>query len=130
MAGLRHGWAMNDFMFCNFDAPRGTALRDMTDEHDPLNSPATPYMVQRWIREMYVLERVEDCASGVPCGPLMDVAEAASTTRYGHRHWASNVVRSSDVKAWPMTLRKKVSNWGSISEMPDRYSQETEDFRQ
>ena len=128
MAGLRHGWAMNDFMFCNFDAPRGTALRDMTDEHDPLHSPATPYMVQRWIRELYVLERVEDCASGVPCGPLMDVAEAASTTRYGHRHWASNVVRSSDVKAWPMTLRKKVSNWGSISEMPDRYSQETEDL--
>jgi hypothetical protein len=128
MAGLRQGWAMNDFMFCNFDAPRGTALGDMTDEHGPLQSPATPYMVQKWIRELYVLDRVEDSASGVPCGPLMEVAEAASTTRYGHRHWASNVVRSSDVKAWPMTVRKKVSNWGSISEMPDRYSQETEDL--
>ena len=128
MTGLRLGWAQNDFMFCNFDAPRGTALGDMTDEHGPLQSPATPYMVQKWIRELYTLERRGDVASGVPCGPLMDVGAAASTTRYGHRHWASNVVRSSDVKAWPMTLRKKVSNWGSVSEMPDRYSQETADL--
>ena len=58
----------------------------------------------------------------------MDAETAASTTRYGHRHFASNLVRTSDASLWPKEVKRQVSHWGSISEMPDRYSQETADL--
>ena len=124
---LTAGWKKNDFMFCNFDAKRGAALRDMPD--DPgiaLDKPASPHMVQKWIRELFSMPRVGK--SGRPIPPLMSPEDAQLTTRYGNRHLASNVVRCGDASLWPPEVKRKVSGWGSISEMPDRYSQETADL--
>ena len=88
-------------------------------------------MVQVWIRELFSLERVSVDAGSKPSGgpgALMSPEDAALTTRYGNRHFASNVVRCADSSLWPAEVRRKVSGWGSISEMPDRYSQETADL--
>ena len=43
-------------------------------------------------------------------------------------HFASNVVRCGDASQWPPEVKRKVSGWGAIKEMPDRYSQETADL--
>jgi hypothetical protein len=129
---LHLGWRKNDFMFCQFDVKKGTALFDMPDTPGiVMDRPATPYMVQKWIRELYSATRVTvDTASKPSGGPgaLMSSEDAASTTRYGNRHFASNVVRCGDASLWPADVRRRVSGWGAIKEMPDRYSQETADL--
>ena len=105
---------------------------EMPDSPDiAMDRPASPYMVQKWIRELFCLPRVRvDAESNASSGDgaLMSMEEALLTPRYGNRHFASNVVRCGDASLWPLDVRKKVSNWGSISEMPDRYSQETADM--
>ena len=135
VATLRAGWKTNDFMFCAFDCKRGAALAEMEDNPAiALDRPATPYMVQKWIRELLCMP----CHPGEPfsCGntpmenplpPLMSADDAALTTRYGNRHLASNVARCADASKWPHEVKKAVSGWGSIKEMPDRYSQEAAD---
>jgi hypothetical protein len=103
-----------------------------------VDKPSTPYMVQKRIRELYCMPRVLadghhplDPLSEIgssSLAPLMDAEAAATTTRYGHRHFASNLVRTADASAWPSEVKRQVSHWGSVSEMPDRYSQETADI--
>jgi hypothetical protein len=119
---LHAGWKKNDFMFCAFDSKRGASLAEMPDDHSiALDKPATPYMVQKWIRELFSMP-------GCSSPPLMSKEDAALTTRYGNRHLASNVVRCGDASLWPPEVKRRVSYWGSISEMPDRYAQETADL--
>ena len=120
----------NDYMFCEFDCPRGTPLGSIDDKHKPLYKPSTPYMVQKRIRELYLMPRVrvDGMSSDAPLEPLMDAEAADSTTRYGHRHFASNLVRTADASLWPPEVKRQVSHWGAVSEMPDRYSQETADL--
>ena len=127
---FKAGMQQNDFMFCEFDCPRGTPLGSVEDRQKPLYKPSTPYMVQKRIRELYLMPRVrvDGMLPDASLEPLMDAEAAASTTRYGHRHFASNLVRTSDASLWPKEVKRQVSHWGSISEMPDRYSQETADL--
>ena len=127
---FKAGMQANDYMFCEFDCPRGTPLGSIEDKHRPILRPSTPYMVQKRIRELYLMKRVraDGMAPDAPLEPLMDSEAADSTTRYGHRHFASNLVRTSDASRWPKEVKRQVSHWGSVSEMPDRYSQETADL--
>ena len=80
---FKAGMQTNDYMFCELDCPRGTPLGSIEDKHTPLYKPSTPYMVQKRIRELYLMPRVrvDGMASDTPLEPLMDAEAAASTTR-------------------------------------------------
>ena len=103
---LRSVWGENDFMFPS--SPKGAKLAGMSSM---VNSPASAYMVLKYLREILMLPSLS-----------LSATDAARLRRHSFRHWIANLLR---------ILRKPPSDifqggrWKEHGCMPLRYAEET-----